>query len=250
MNLYILILLALRAQFIGFAPLLLLFGLILVLFIVALLRAAKQRAGRRQAALELGFTPVLDSSRPSLRRISAFYDRVGATYSIQNVFWQAGKEFDLYSYDLRLSTGRRPAVYYSLALVSPGLRLPSFAIVTPSGNDGMMARMAQGVAAGVFAFSGQFPINISSDPEFARHYMVVGADENAIKMSLNGHILDWFVKLREESGMRLLQIIVEDGLIIWSWRENRSFDSPDQVQNLRVSKERLMTLYQMLREKG
>jgi hypothetical protein len=168
----------------------------------------------------------VDSARPSLRRVTAFYDRVGTTYSIQNVFWQVNNDFDLYSYDLHLSTGRRPAIHNSLAVVSLRLRsLPRFAIATPSGNDGMMARIAQTVTTEILASSGQRPIDFSSDPEFAHHYMVVGEDESAVKATLNGHIISWFVKLQEESGMRLLQIAVEDGLIIWSWREGRSFDS-------------------------
>jgi len=210
------------------------FPIMVALLILALtfaaffaIRRRAESAERKRAADGLGFMPSQIPAREFGERMRPIYRRTSAAYRFSSVLVRPAGNSDVYSYNVRDAdngSGSAPV----LAVSCSDLALPAFAIVVPSTLMARLGAPGRALLAASLKDGGNPIINVSDNPEFAKHFVVGGEDDLAVRAALRP-AMGWLAEIANEDGMQFVQISGNGSLLAWAWSSRGGFRSADQA---------------------
>lgn len=165
-----------------------------VLVVLAMLAAAiveavatarRRQAERLQRLRAQGFEPLPDTS-PVAERLADLHSRgpgPGGRRKVANLHERRESDRQVYLFDLRSPKGEGARSDALVGVVSPGLRMPRFRIGPRPEPGNALASLANLVLEKLASLWGQ-PIRFPDVPEFDLRYLVMGAEEGAVRAFL------------------------------------------------------------------
>jgi hypothetical protein len=155
-----------------------------ILFIVAMVGggiylSARQARQRRQAILDRGLIP---QKVPDSALVTAM-QRLKPDTRLANVYKQDRGVYQLYLFELwslHSASDDSPRSYNSMALISPDFCLPRF-MLAPQIQSHLLNRIVSWGLMKLMQSSGLHPIAFTENPVFDREFMLMGADEPAVR---------------------------------------------------------------------
>ncbi len=160
---------------------------------VLVVRLVRQdRQSKRDLAESLGFQPLEQIPADLTERITVSHQYLGrGGYRLRNVFQRSLPEGNFYIYDLWAAGGESSSriEQCAVAVVTPGLNLPRFAIYPRISTPGKPGSLKERLV--VWAMS-HFATEIAVDHAgFMERYLLVGEEDAAVRAAMTPDLLDY-----------------------------------------------------------
>jgi hypothetical protein len=159
-------------------------GLIVAGVVFTIYTSLQEKQRRTEMAQELGFTPV-ESDPVLLEKITSVHVNYGdiSRNRLYNVMRRSIPYGTMYIYDL-MHTGRKSSSTVesgAIAIIAPGLDLPSFNVFPRVGTGGALANMANQFIESMLTMTGLTEIDFPDNPALDEKFFITGDDVEAVR---------------------------------------------------------------------